>query len=524
MYKYKDKIGNFLNIKNFSFLKDKNTTKAELNSWNNSLIFLQKALNGLEEYDIYLEYTLPNSPERIDVVISGENVVFIELKQWSKNNCKNLNSRLITVLGEERLNPAIQVKNYKAHFELHTDFTRNIAPIVFLHNFEGEIENFGVDIFYKGEENKLNHFLKEVLKHPLDFSYNITPQPKLIKKINDIRRNKGFILSSQQNETLLKIIKSKKNSIIIKGMPGSGKSIMALNLHFYLLSRGYSSLFITKNAAPRVVWGEFLDDYVYKLGFVSPNNIHSCDIAIVDEAHRLQEAHVKKILNSSKKAVFFYDDRQVVSCEDIGDDIFKYSAEVLEINEQFRCSASDYVEWIDSVLYGKEFNKNFNYELIIAEDIDEFVKLCKEKDARITAGYCWEWRSRVDPDAFDIEIGNYKWQWNMQDPKDWRRQFKWSVDDMQKEKIGCIHTAQGMEFEYAGVIIGDDLIIKNQKLSGDERYRAKDDFTIKGSCNFDKIIKNTYRVLLSRGIKGTIVFFTNNDVKEYFRGRLGNVL
>ena len=104
------------------------------------------------------------------------------------------------------------IKNYKKHFELHTDFKRNIIPIVFLHNFSNKtpIKNFEkekIAIFYKNEEEKLNNFLKKVLKYPTDFTYKIKPQPKLIEKIDDIRENRGFIFSSQQNKIVLKIIK-----------------------------------------------------------------------------------------------------------------------------------------------------------------------------------------------------------------------------------------------------------------------------------------------------------------------------
>ena len=101
------KISEFLKLKDFSFLKSENTSDSEFSSWQNSLPHLQKALKGLDDYEIILEYPLPNSPERIDAVIIGENIIFIELKQWSEDNCEIINKRLIKVLGENKSNPAL---------------------------------------------------------------------------------------------------------------------------------------------------------------------------------------------------------------------------------------------------------------------------------------------------------------------------------------------------------------------------------------------------------------------------------
>jgi DUF2075 family protein len=521
------KVREFLSLNSdelINLLKTPGTSDSEINSWRNSLSELKKVLNGLEEFEIFLEYKLPNSPERIDAVIVGKRVVFIELKQWSENNCRVLGKKLILVNKKERLNPYLQVKGYKEHFLLHTDFKREIVPVVFLHNFEGEI--FGENIFYKKDYEKLNLFLKNVLEKPDKFEYKVKPSKKLIEVITEIE--KGFKLSTNQQEIAYKALKNinYQKNLLVKGIPGSGKSVVALNLHFYLLKKGLRSAYITKNATPRVVYESIFNKNGYRLSFHSPNSFESADVVIVDEAHRLTKDQIEKIVKNSVSAIFFYDERQAVSCDDIGDEIYHFVDEVVELNEEFRCSASnEFLKWIDYILYEDEKpRKKINYDFKIFDNIDAFVKACNEKNAKITAGYCWEWRSKTNKNLYDIEIEKYKWQWNLHDKDNWKKQFLWSIDDTQYDKIGCIHTAQGMEFDYVGVIIGEDLIINNGKISTNPNARASDDFTIKKCNNTDAIIKNTYRVLLTRGIRGVYVYCVNEEVKKFFKEKLNDSL
>ncbi|WP_281951301.1 DNA/RNA helicase domain-containing protein [Nitrosophilus kaiyonis] len=517
------KIEEFQKLKDFSFLKTKNTSDSEFRSWQNSLPHLQKALIDLDEYEIYLEYSLPNSPERVDAVIVGESIVFIELKQWSREKCRNLDSQLINVLGEDKINPSLQVENYKKHFQLFTDLQKKIYTVVFMHNFEGKIKEYNSKVFYKGEYKKFNSFLKQVLKQPnSSFKFEIKPQKKLIEVIKQIQKGESnFILSTTQREIAYQILKSDSKSIMIKGMPGSGKSVLALNLHFFCLQKNMLSSYITKNSTPRIVYESILNENQYNLGFKSPRYINDCDIAIVDEAHRLQKDQLENILQKSKKVLFFYDDKQVVSCEDIGDEIYNYIDQIFELNEQFRCNGSvNYLNWIDHILYNKKFNGVIDYDIVICEDIDEFVQNCKEKNARITAGYCWDWVSKNNKKLFDIEIGKYKWQWNLHEQNDWKKQFKWSIDTQQQNNVGCIHTVQGMEMEYVGVIIGKDLYFKENMIKTDSKARASDDRTIKGCTDDEKkdqIIRNTYRVLLSRGLKGCYVYCMDKNLTHYLK-------
>ena len=523
------KIGEFLKLKDFSFLKNKYTSDSELRSWQNSLPHLQNALKGLEKYEIILEYPVFNSPMRIDAVIIGEKIVFIELKQWSENNCRILKNRLIEVLGENRLNPALQVEGYKKHFQLFSDLKKEIKTAVFLHNFKGEIPKFNSKIFYKGEYDKLNQFLKSNLGKPDNsFEFNIKPSKELIESIKNYQNlHNEFVLSPKQREIMLSILDSKSRVILVKGIPGSGKSLIALNLHFYFLKKGHSSLYLTKNATPKEVYSYIIGDKKDNLGFASLKGLNKSEFLIVDEAHRLPKNSLENILEKKfGKVILFFDEKQIVSCDDIGEEIDKYIEETYEINEQFRCDYSiDYLRWIDSVLYEEEFSGEFKYKFEICENIDEFVDKCNRFDARMVAGYCWDWESKTNKKVYDIEIGKYRWQWN----EFGENLFIWAVDERQQNKIGCIHTSQGMEFDYAGVIVGEDLCIKDGKICINPYARSREDFTIfkngKLKCeNIDKIIKNTYRVLLTRAKKGTFVYFVNEELREFFKKRLNDSL
>jgi len=523
------KISEFLKLKDFSFLKNKNTSDSEYRSWQNSLPYLQKALKGLEEYEIILEYPVFNSPMRIDAVIIGENIVFIELKQWSENNCRILKKKLIEVLGEKRLNPALQVEGYKKHFQLFSDLKKEIKTVVFLHNFKGKIDEFNSKIFYKNEYDKLNYFLKTNLGKPDNsFEFNIKPSKELIEAIKNYQNlHQEFVLSPKQREIMLSILNSKNRVILVKGTPGSGKSLLALNLHFYFLKKRYSSLYLTKNATPKEVYSYIIGDKKSNLGFASVKGLDKSGYLIIDEAHRLPKNSLEDILKKPfDKIILFFDEKQIVSCDDIGEEIYRYAEETYKIDEQFRCDYSiDYLKWIDSILYEEEFSGEFKYKFEICENIDEFADKCNRFNARMVAGYCWDWKSKTDKNAYDIEIGKHRWQWNEYG----ENQFIWPVDKKQSNKIGCIHTSQGMEFDYVGVIVAEDLCVKNGKICTNPYIRSRDDFTIfkngKLKCkNIDKIIKNTYRVLLTRAKKGTFVYFMNEELKEFFKRKLSDSL
>ncbi len=277
---------------------------------------------------------------------------------------------------------------------------------------------------------------------------------------------------------------------------------------------------------------------------------------LVDEAHRLNEKsgmfsnlgenQVKEIIHSSLCSVFFIDESQRVTMKDIGsvDEIKKWAneenSEVYEMKllSQFRCNGSNgYLAWIDDVLQIRE-TANFNlegmdYDIRILDDPQEVLDLVIEKNkvnnkSRLLAGYCWKWPSkyRKDTTYHDIQIGDFSISWNLENGQ------AFAISENSVHEAGCIHTTQGLEFDYVGVIIGDDMRYENGKIITDFTKRASTDQSIKGLKKLykenkeealkraDEIIKNTYRTLMTRGMKGCYVYCTDKNLRDYMKQRI----
>lgn len=192
----------------------------------------------------------------------------------------------------------------------------------------------------------------------------------------------------------------------------------------------------------------------------------------------------------------------------------------MDLQSQFRCNGSDgFLAWVDNTLQIREtanFDGFDNYDFEIIDDPNELFKIIKEKNkintkSRMLAGYCWDWieDGKNNPDVYDINIGNYHASWNLGSTA------TWAIDPNSVDQVGCIHTSQGLKFDYVGVIIGNDIgVTDDGKVYTNWHFRAKTDASIKGLKSMEKvnpenaekiadeIIKNTYRTLLTRGQKG----------------------
>ena len=348
---------------------------------------------------------------------------------------------------------------------------------------------------------------------------------------------------------------------------GTGKTVVAINLLAELTKRNQFVQYVSKNAAPRTVYGYKLKgtmkkssvDNLFKgSGCYTEAPTNSVSTILADEAHRLNEKsgmfqnigenQIKEIIHASWCSVFFIDESQRVTTSDIGSiaEIEKWAerenSEVIkmELVSQFRCNGSDgYLAWVDDVLQIRDTAnydlEGIDYDIQICDSPKEMERIVIEKNsirnrARILAGYCWNWPkdTRNDVNYHDIKIGDYGISWNL-DGGD-----AFAINPNSVHEAGCIHTSQGLEFDYVGVIIGDDMRYENGEIITDYSKRAKTDQSMKGIKGLakedpekanqlaDEIIKNTYRTLMTRGMKGCYVYCTDSELATYFKERLKN--
>jgi DUF2075 family protein len=386
-----------------------------------------------------------------------------------------------------------------------------------------------------------------------------------------LQGNQEFTLIDDQKvvfETAIELAKKSsarnKNVLIVEGGPGSGKSVVAINLLSKFTQLEKTSQYVTKNAAPRAVFeqkltGKFTKSRISNLfkgsGSYTESDRNDFDTLIVDEAHRLNEKsglfsnlgenQVYELIKSTTFTAFFIDESQRVTFKDIGskNEIEKWakkekaSITCMSLKSQFRCNGSDgYMAWLDEVLQVKDTANTFlgeiEYDFRVFDDPKKLhqeiiLKNNVSNKSRIVAGYCWEWPSKKSKTEYDIEIGDFKIRWNLSE-----HGAAWIIHPESVSEVGCIHTCQGLELDYVGVIIGPDFVVRNGRVVTDGLKRAKSDQSIKGfkgmlKQNKDKalrdvdlIIKNTYRTLMTRGMKGCYIYCTDKETRDYFRARL----
>lgn len=584
----------------------RNTAKNEFRSWENSLEYMYKVLNDEEipnEAGIAIEYNIPQTSKRVDFIISGydklknPNVVIIELKQWDQ---------LKEVIGEDALvetftgnatrkvvHPSYQAWSYSMLIRDYNQAVQedeiSLYPCAYLHNYRRK-ENDPIDkiqyreylneapAFTRGEALKLREFIKKSVvtgdnKELLYIIDNgkIRPSKSLQNSIASmLDGNKEFVMIDEQKvvyEEIIAISKKcmldeKKRTIIVQGGPGTGKTVVAINLLAELTGQNQFVQYVSKNSAPRSVYLKKLKGIIKKSsvdnmfkgsGIYTEADNNIVHTILVDEAHRLNaksgmfqnmgENQIKEIIHASMCSVFFIDESQRVTTSDIGSvaEIEKWAkhegSEVIykELKSQFRCNGSDgYLAWLDNVL---EIRETANYDM---KDIDYDIRICDNPNqvrdiifernkapnhARLLAGYCWNWikEGKNDSSIHDIKIGDFEMSWNL------GNSTTYAIDDTSVNEIGCIHTSQGLEFDYVGVIIGEDMRYENGRIITDFTKRAKTDQSMKGIKKLfkenpeqanrlaDEIIKNTYRTLMTRGMKGCYIYCVDKQLGEYLK-------
>ena len=413
----------------------------------------------------------------------------------------------------------------------------------------------------------------DVLRRVEESKYR--PSKKLMDHVGNMIKGKSeYILLDEQliaYDAVLSCAKKgfhdkQKTVIIIKGGPGTGKSVIAINLMADLLLKGYNAHYATGSRA----FTETLRKIIGSRGSVQFKYFNSytqaehniVDVIIADEAHRIREtsnsrftprikrskfSQIEELLQTSKVAVFFIDDKQVVRPNEIGSvkyikqnankngcKVFEY-----ELEAQFRCNGSDaFVNWINNTLGIErtahviwDQQEEFDFRIFQSPlDLENAIrqKVNEGFTGRVTAGFCWDWSMPNEDGTLkdDVVIGDYKRPWNAK-PEAKKlapgipKASLWAYDPNGINQIGCVYTAQGFEFDYVGVIFGEDLVYDLDKQAWIGNLSNSSDNVVKRSGEkFVDLIKNTYRVLLSRGMKGCYVYFMNKDTERFFKSRI----
>lgn len=583
-------------------------SRGEIRAWNNSMQFMERVIRNSKIADdcgILIEYNIPATSKRVDFIVTGQdesgnnNFIIVELKQWDSAQATDREDVVLACVGSkerEMPHPSYQAWSYRQHLEdmneaVHSHRLRSYS-CAYLHNYRArqpdplQSEQYQpiirkAPLFLSEDTQKLQEFIR---KHTgqgngINLLYliengKIRPSKKLIEHIDGLfKGNPEFTLLDEQKVAYESIISAakdvtKKKTIIVKGGPGTGKSVISMNALGGLLKKKLNVKFVAPNASFRSAMVETLVKHQPKnkgrarvlfagSGQFYDSPADSFDVLVVDEAHRLKGKgaymyqgvnQIEDIIKASKVNVFFIDDYQRIRPDDIGtvEEIKRIArmngSEVLEyeLSAQFRCSGAEgFLNWIDHIFQIRETG-NFDgwdqdaFQFVLMDNPHSVYGHIKQKvnegyKARMLAGYAWNWTDAKDGnpngeiDDVDIPEHGFKMPWNG------RALSTWAIDERGVEQIGCVHTSQGLEFDYVGVIIGNDLRydpVEKRIYADYEEY--KDKMGKRGLKNdnqqLTRLIKNIYKVLISRGIKGCFLYCRDPELQQYLKAQFSRTL
>ena len=471
---------------------------------------------------------------------------------------------------------------------VHT-FELNLHSCAYLHNYierdPEPLKSSHYDklldespLFLSHDSEKLQDFIRQFVGkgNGMGLLYclengKIKPSKKFVEYVaNVFNGNKEYILMDEQKiayENIVSAVLSAKNkrTIIINGGPGTGKSVVAMNSLVALLKNEMNIQFVAPNAAFRTALIESLSKHTSyskkRLSslfsgsgkfFDTAQNLFDC--LVVDEAHRLKgkgaymykgENQIVDIINSSKVNVFFIDDYQRIRPDDIGtvSEIKRiaeqFNSEIVEVmlESQFRCAGAEgFLNWVTHNLQIKD-TANFDgwdkevFEFEIMDSPQKVLERIQYKNrkgykARMLAGFAWKWtpekQGNYNGEVDDIVIDEYNFSmpWNGRSIS-----TTWAINKEGINQVGCVHTSQGLEFDYVGVLIGNDLKYdpSTMKLyaSYDEYYDREGKKGLKNNPDeLTSLVKNIYKILMSRGMKGCYIFCRDKNLETYLKERL----
>lgn len=585
-----------------------NASPAERRSWDRSLPVLAHDLvqAGLSQVEMLIEYQLPLTSQRADVVLAGQDrrtggdaYVVVELKQWSHAELFEEDPELVLVehmSGGPKLHPVLQVKGYceylSGYMSVLRDSQHALRGVAYLHN---AAQSDVADLYDLMQDDRTRLFTQTTRGAFVDYlqdrfaqasgadaadrflSSDIRPSRQLLKAAAaEIKNQNQFVLLAEQQlayELVLHAVDrahrgDSKTAVIVTGGPGSGKSVIALALLGELSRQGRPVLHATGSQSFTQTMRRYVGKgstavksmFKYFNNFVDarPNGL---DVLICDEAHRIRQVsanrytsarkrtgrlQVDELLDAARVPVFLLDEHQVVRPGEIGtvEEISHRAAakgvkvQQVDLDAQFRCGGSRlYEEWVLSLLSlgGKDpvtWVGDDHFDVSVAESPYELEAVLRDRldagySARMTAGFCWRW-SNPDGDRLlpDVVIGDWARPWNAKGDRSVGSappSALWATLDGGFDQVGCVYTAQGFEYDWNGVIVGPDLLYRDGQVVT-VRSASKDPALVSrgvSDAQADQLIRNTYKVLLTRGMMGTVLFSTDAETQGVLASLVG---
>jgi hypothetical protein len=577
-------------------------SESERKSWRRSLPVLAQDLMeaGLGNVEMLIEYQLPLTSKRADVVLAGvdrrtggDAYVVVELKQWSQAELYEGSERLVVVQGMHREleHPLLQVQGYCDYI---SDFVASlrgnetaVRGVAYLHNaVDLDVEDLfeftttgRTRLFTKSRRGAFLEYLRDQFAPDQGagaadrlLTSAARPSKQLMKlAASEIKDREQFTLLDEQRvayEIVMHAVEKARRSdakevVVITGGPGSGKSVIALSLLGELSRQGYTALHATGSrsftqtmrrqvgrGSPRVK-----DLFKYFNSFMDAQR-NDIEVLICDEAHRIRETSANRYTSAAQRTgrsqideliavarvpVFLLDEHQVVKPGEVGTvEAIKSHASSLgfrvhhvQLDDQFRCGGSrKYERWVLRLLGletgGPEpWTGDDHFEVTLAEspwEMEDILrgKLAEGLSARASAGYCWPWSDpgRDGRLVSDVRIGDWAMPWNVKGDRAVGAappSALWATMEGGFDQVGCVYTAQGFEYDWSGVIIGPDLIARQGRTITVREANKDPEFKKRSVTDFqyDRHIRNIYKVLLTRGMAGTVIYAVDPQTREF---------
>ncbi|GGP18460.1 ATP-binding protein [Nonomuraea glycinis] len=582
------------------------SSASEVRSWQRSLPALARDLAdaGLHRVEMLVEYKLPLTSKRADVVLAGihprtgeDSYVVIELKQWSRAEPSEAGEHLVIVdgmPGGEALHPAEQVRRY---CEYMRDFLGALSSnpdtvygAAYLHNamdldvdgLSDQVRDERSRLFTKQRRGEFLRYLSERLSDKPGaeaadrlLSSAVAPSKQLMTYASkEIREREQFTLLDEQQvayETVMGAVDSARRAdfkqvVIVTGGPGSGKSVIALSLLGELFRQGRSALHATGSQAFTQTMRRYpgrgstrIKNLFHYFNSFTDAEQNGLDVLICDEAHRIREtstsrftpaakrtgrSQLDELLSTARVPVFLLDEHQVVRPGELGtvEGIEHYArtkgydVRRVSLNEQFRCGGSrKYEQWVRHLLGlapggPMAWDGDEDFEVRLADSPQELEADLAAQDgtARMTAGFCWPWSDPLPNDTLvsDVVIDDWARPWNTKKDRavgNYPPSMLWASDPNGFGQVGCVYTAQGFEYDWNGVILGPDLTVHDGRLVTVRSENRDPAFKSRKSVpdsDFDQLVRNVYKVLLTRGMRGTVIYAVDPELRDHLAGLL----